>query len=124
MRNYSNSDPPIRLENLKINPNNQLIQVLIETAGVWKWYIKIDKNPDPPVLVEEVKGGMWKIYANRFSDFIFCRILEYLKYKYFYVGTCIIEPITKKELLCVKKEFKKIVKTSFATSRNVYCFVN
>jgi hypothetical protein len=50
-----------------------------ENQGVCNWAVKLDGNPDPPVVVEvdSVRHEMWEPCADRFSTLIWCQIWDH-----------------------------------------------
>jgi len=81
---FSNQDPPEPLPDvlqqfvtLRARPELPFVRVLIENQGVYRWWLKVNGNADPPVWCDndyEDDPSRWSEVASSFSQFVVDRV--------------------------------------------------
>lgn len=83
LKAFSNSDHPVRLENLGTPWSSgyepladHVLPFMTENQGVCHWAIRLDGTDDPEVLVEVDSGPPpdWKYCAASFSSWLWCQV--------------------------------------------------
>jgi SMI1/KNR4 family protein SUKH-1 len=132
---YSNDDCPVKMALLGEPFDNwydggprdflsdNLLVFMHENQGVCNWAIKLNDNPDPPVVVEvdTAPNDEWLACADSFSTFIWCQIWDRIGPETVGVFAQEVE-LSAKDLDFLKSSFRQLPTTRGWPGRSNYRF--